>query len=342
MRPRHLLLTVSALGLAATHAAMADTVTLGNGDRITGTLIEIDGNRVKFQPEASDDPLLLSLDTIVRLETDETIQVLMEDGTEVRGQAVEADDGALRLDSEQFDDPITFPIGQITRVTGPDTPVREPIRSTGNISLGARVTDGNTRTQTYSGTADASVRSDVNRVRFNAEFNRTRDQGEDTVDNAAGGVRYDHFVTEALYLNSNVSLARDRFRDLRLRTTAGVGLGYQFFDTGTRTLSAEAGISYVNEDFYTDENQTNPAGRWALDYEERFAGNGIRLFHAQEGLVNLENTDDTIISTRTGVRFPFIIGMTGTFQINFDYENQPPSDNRKTDTAYVLTAGYSW
>ncbi|SEO67326.1 DUF481 domain-containing protein [Aquisalimonas asiatica] len=342
MHPRHLLLSVTALGLAATHTAMADTITLGNGDRITGSLVEIDGNRVKFQPEASDDPLLLSLDTIARLETDDTIQVLMEDGTEVRGQAVASEEGALRLESDQFDDPITFPIGQITRVTGPDTPVREPIRTTGNISLGARVTDGNTRTQTYSGTADASIRSDVNRIRFNAEFNRTRDRGEDTVDNAAGGVRYDHFVTDAFYLNSNVSLARDRFRDLRLRTTAGVGLGYQFFDTGTRTLSAEAGISYVNEDYYDAENQTNPAGRWALDYEERFAGNGIRLFHAQEGLVNLEDADDTIISTRTGVRFPFIIGMTGTFQINFDYENQPPGDNRKTDTAYVLTAGYSW
>lgn len=342
MRPCHILFAASALSLAATHSAMADTVTLGNGDRITGTLIEIDGNRVKFQPEAADDPLLLSLDTVVRLETDETIQVLMEDGTEVRGQAVEGADGTIRLDSEQFDDPITFPIGQITRVTGPDTPVRDPVHSTGNISLGGRVTDGNTRTQTYSGTADVTVRTDVNRIRFNAEFNRTRDDGEYTVDDAAGGVRYDHFVSESLYLNSNVSLARDRFRDLRLRTTAGVGLGYQFFDTATRTLSAELGVSYVNEDYYEAENQDNPAGRWALDYEERFAGNGIRLFHAQEGLVNLENTDDTIVSTRTGVRFPFIIGMTGTFQINFDYENQPPGDNRKTDTAYVLTAGYSW
>lgn len=339
---RNIVLSASLITALWAQGALADTLILQNGDRITGKFVEIDGGTVSFRPENTDQTLSYPLNLVAQLRTDGIIQVLMEDGTEVRGRAVEGDDGEIRLDSEQFTDPVTFPVTAIRRGTGPDTPVREPVRTTGNISLGARITDGNTRSQTYSGTADATVRTDVNRIRFAADFNRSEEGGEETVDNASGSARYDHFVSDRFYLNSNVSLARDRFRDLRLRSSVGVGLGFQFFEFPTRNLSAELGVSYVNEDRYVAENESNPAGRWGIDYEERFAGNGIRLFHSQTGLVNLEDTDDVVINSRTGVRFPFVIGMTGTFQVNVDYENQPPGDNRRIDTAYVLTAGYSW
>ena len=342
MRIRNMFLSASLIAALCAQGALADTLVLTNGDRITGTFVEIEDGIVSFTPESADKTLSYPLTLVAQLRTDDIIQVLMEDGTEVRGRAVEGEDGEIRLDSEQFTDPVSFPVTSIQRGTGPDTPVRQPVRSTGNISLGARVTDGNTRSQTYSGTADASVRTDVNRIRFAADFNRSEEGGEETVDNASGSVRYDHFVSDRFYLNSNASLARDRFRELRLRSTVGVGLGYQFFEFPTRNLSAELGVSYVNEDRYVAENESNPAGRWGLDYEERFAGNGIRLFHSQTGLVNLEDTEDVVIRSRTGVRFPFVIGMTGTFQVNVDYENQPPLDNRRVDTAYALTAGYSW
>lgn len=334
---------VSTTSLAmATPAASADTLTLDNGDRLTGTFIEIDDGALTFRPDGADQALSWPLDAVAQLQTEDTVVALLDDGTEVRAQTLAANNGAIRLDSAQSGAPRAVPVQELSRVREPDNAVREPIVTSGDITLGARITDGNTRSQTFSATADTSVRREANRLRFEAELHRARDDGEDTEDRTAAGIRYDHFVSERLYLNSNASVARDRFRDLRLRTVAGVGLGYQVFDTDTRTLSAELGVSYVNEDFYEAENESNPAGRWAVDYEERLADDGVRLFHAQEGLVNLEDAEDVRITTRTGVRFPFIIGMTGTIQVDADYDNQPPGDTRRTDTAYVVTAGYSW
>lgn len=338
LRPATALLVI----LALPTAGLADTLLLDNGDRITGAFVEIDDEQIAFRPDAADETLSVPLDAVAQLHTDDTIQVLMEDGTEVRGRAVPADEGTIRLESESFDAPLVFRVTTITRATGPETPVRPAVRTSGDISLGMRLTGGNDRRRSINGKAAATVRTEINRLRFNGEFNQAEDDGEETEDNAAGSVRYDHFISERTYVNTNVGLARDEFRDLRLRSSFGVGLGYQLFDTDRRQLSSELGVSYVNEDYYSSGTESNPAGRWALDYEEQLAGDGIRLFHTQEGLVNLDDTDDVLITTRTGLRFPIMGGITGTVQANVDYESQPAGDNERTSTAYVITAGYSW
>lgn len=334
--------TVLLVTLTLPTTGLADTLLLDNGDRITGTFVEIDDDRLTFRPDTTDANLSVPLGAVAQLHTDDTIQVLMEDGTEVRGRSVASADGTIRLQSESFDEPLVFPVTAITRGTGPDTPVHPAVRTSGDISLGIRLTGGNDQRRSINGKAAATVRTEVNRLRFNGEFNQAEDDDEETEDNAAGSVRYDHFVSERMYVNTNVGLARDEFRDLRLRSSFGAGLGYQLFDTDHRQLSAELGVSYVNEDYYSGDSESNPAGRWALDYEERLAGDGLRLFHTQEGLVNLDNTDDVVITTRTGLRFPVVAGITGTVQANVDYESEPFGDNERLDTAYVITAGYSW
>lgn len=328
--------------LALPAAGLTDTLLLDNGDRITGAFVEIDDEQIAFRPDATDETLSVPLSAVAQLHTDDTIQVLMDDGTEVRGRAVAAEDGTVRLESDSFDAPLAFPVTSIRRATGPETPVHPAVRTSGDISLGMRLTGGNDRRRSINGKASATVRTEIDRLRFNGEYNQAEDDGEETEDNAAGSIRYDHFISERTYVNTNVGLARDEFRDLRLRTSFGAGLGYQVFDNDRRQLSAELGLSYVNEEYYAAESESNPAGRWALDYEEQLAGDGIRLFHTQEGLVNLDDTGDVLITTRTGLRFPIMGGITGTVQANVDYESQPTGDNKRTSTAYVITAGYSW
>lgn len=331
-----------ALILAAGGLAHADTVVLDNGDRLTGTVIQVTGGTMEFRPEATGQAVTINWDRIATFSTDGMLQVLLEDGTEVIGRAEKADPGRIRLVSEQLDEPISVRTTAVSSITGPDTPRRDRVRTSGNINAGGSLTRGNTRTETYNANGAFEARSNVNRFRLNGEVNQAKDNGDLSRDNASGTARYDHFLTERLYLNTYTSLSRDRFKDLRLRTQVGAGLGYQFFDTVQRSLSAELGAGYVNQDYYEAENESNPGGRWALDYEERLFGGGIRLFHRQEGLVSLEDADQFQVNTQTGVRFPLLMGITGTVQANVDYNNTPPGDSKKTDQAYLLTMGYNW
>ncbi|MCK8516082.1 DUF481 domain-containing protein [Methylonatrum kenyense] len=340
MKQRHILQSLMLLLLLASVGKVsADVLVLDNGDRITGTFIKADGSTVEFRPEQASDSVNIRWDRVVGLETDRTLYVRLEDGSKLVGQAVESDDGRLRLMSGQLAEPASV---EFSAIEGANTSPTPAVRTSGNIAFGGSLTRGNTRTEAYNINADFEARTDVNRLRLFAEGARAKEDGDLSRESARGGMRYDHFVSKRLYLNSNLSLATDRFRDLKLRTIVGAGLGYQFFDTPQRVLSAELGLSYVNEEFREASNESRAAGRWAVDYQERLLGSRLRFFHNQEGFQGLEESRDLLVLTRTGLRFPLVLGMTGTAQVNVDYDRDPPAGNTTTDTAYLLTVGYSW
>lgn len=328
--------------LTVSGVAGADVLVLDNGDRLTGSLVRADETRLEFRPEHSETAVRVRWERIEMLETDEPIYLRLHDGSEVVGRAVETEPGRIRLISVDLDEPLDIRVASIRGIGTSPEEVPSIVRTTGNIAFGGSLTRGNTETEAYNANADFEARTDVNRLRLHAEGNRAKDDGDLSRENARGGMRYDHFVTERLYLNSNLSLATDRFRDLRLRTTVGGGLGYQFFETETRRLSTEAGLSYINEEFREAENDGRGAARWALDYEERLFGDTLRFFYNHEALQGFEQSDDFLLFVRTGLRFPLVLGMTGTAQVNLDYDRSPPEGNTTTDTAYLLTIGYSW
>ncbi|MEX0870958.1 MAG: DUF481 domain-containing protein [Aquisalimonadaceae bacterium] len=330
-----------ALLLVGTGLVRADMLIMDNGDRITGTFIEHTDGTLMFRADYAATTLPVPWQQVSGLITDEIIRILLEDGTEIVGQAVETEPGRLRMVSGDLDEPVSFRVSRVTSITGSRTPPRDSVRTSGNINVGGTLTRGNTRTEAANANAAFEARTNVNRFRAAGEVNRASDDDELFRDDASASARYDHFVSERVYVNSSIALSRDRFRDLRLRSSAGVGLGYQIFENPRRSLSAELGGSYVSQEYYDAENETNPAFRWALDYEERLF-TGIRLFHNQEGLQNLEDSSELLLRTRTGLRFPLIAGITGTIQANVDYDHSPPANSRSTDSAYLVTAGYSW
>jgi hypothetical protein len=112
-------------------------------------------------------------------------------------------------------------------------------------------------------------------------------------------------------------------------------------DTPQQRLSVEGGINYIHESFREGGSDSRPAARVAVDYERRFR-RGFELFHRNETLVGLDDIDDVLFRSRTGVRFPLMARVEGTLQFNYDFDNLPPPGNRRADTATLLTLGYSW
>ena len=335
-------LVTGMLGALLAGSLQADVLLLDNGDRFTGTLLRLEGERLEFRQDTTATAFSVRWSQVAGLTTDDVVQVLLADGTEISGQVLAADPGHLRMATPSLEAPVIFPLESVTAITGPSTPPRDRVRTTGNIAAGGNLTRGNTRTTEYTASLSFEARSNVNRFRLASEVSQARDDGELSRDRTSTTARYDHFLSERVYANTNVAFSRDRFKDLRLRTAAGAGFGYQFFDTRRRSLSAELGASYVSQDFYEAENESNPAMRWALDFEERLMRGALRFFHDQAGLVSLERAEEFLVETRTGLRFPLFMGLTGTAHVNVDYDNDPPGNQSKTDQSYVLSVGYSW
>jgi len=105
-------------------------------------------------------------------------------------------------------------------------------------------------------------------------------------------------------------------------------------------LSTELGLAYVNEDFDEAEDNDYPAGRWALKFERYLFDKFLQLFHFHSAFMNITDTRDTFVRTRTGLRFPFYKGLNLTAQYEFDWDNSVPAGQDEIDQRYILSLGY--
>lgn len=211
----------------------------------------------------------------------------------------------------------------------------------GFLNVSARTTRGNNETDSYHGDGEITARTESNRYMMGFAVNYGKNAKGLVQQDYLGYARYDHFFTEKVFLNTNVSALHDRFRNLDLRTTAGMGLGYQLFGKEDLKLSFESGFNFIKEDFEDTSENSRAAARWASNYEQNFFDNGLTLFHYDEILVDVRApTKEILVTLRNGLRFPLFMSFIGTFQVNVDFNNDPPPATQKLDLGYLFGVGY--
>jgi putative salt-induced outer membrane protein YdiY len=334
---KHVVIVFSII-LFAIEPVLADEVYLKNGDRLTGTFISMqDGKLIFSTPYA--DKITVKWPEIVNLVTDTPVNVMLPDGSILKGISIPADGGEMQVKTEKIEKPIYLNLADVKAIYVKPAPA---VKFNVRVNAGINVSKGNTDSETYHFDGEAVARTKKNRYTVGGVFNTEYTDKEKTADNSLGYMKYDHFLTKKLYLNTSASFEKDRFKDLNLRTTIGLSLGYQFFETARTNLSTEAGLAYINEDFDEAGDDSYPGGRWAINFEHYLFKKVVQLFHNQSGFVSLEDSDDIFVRTRTGLRFPFYKGFNLTAQYDYDWDNSVPADKDEADQRYILSLGYKF
>lgn len=141
---------------------------------------------------------------------------------------------------------------------------------------------------------------------------------------------------------ARTTFEHDEFRDVDLRSTAGSGYGYQLLETDTTHLSLQVGVDYVDVRREVGEDEEHPAAGWGINYDQRVWDRRVVLFHDQEGFWSLADSDNVLVRTKTGLRFPLGDGFNATAQLNLDWDNAPPPGTKRTDETWLFTLGYNW
>ncbi len=319
--------------------SLADEVRLRNGDRLSGRVLRLEaGLLVMETPYAGE--ISVKWEAVSGLQTDAPIRVVLGDGAVLSGIAGQSAAGRATLKPEGIPETLTLELARVAAINPP--PPEPELKVRGRANVGANMTKGNTDTKTVYADAELVARTRENRFTLGGVYSRDEDRGERTSDALLGYMKYDHFLTPAWFFYAALSGLKDRFKDLNLRTVAGLGVGYQVWDAPLRSLSLEAGLSYVNEDFIVTADEGYAAGRWAVNFEHWLFAKRTQFFHFHEGLVGLEDTNDVFISSRTGLRFPLLERFNATVQFNYDWDNSPPAGTRKGDENYIFTLGYAF
>jgi putative salt-induced outer membrane protein YdiY len=259
--------------LAAFGSARADQVTLTNGDRLTGKLIDSNEKELLLESEFAG-RVTIKWDAVAAVSTTAPLAVGLADGQMLRGIVVT--DGTQWIVRTEKAGPVIVQKPAIRFLRNSEQQelyetelnrYRNPGLTdlwSGTVDFGYAATRGNARTTSVAtaAAADRVTTRDKIGVRFTSVYasNRTTGQSLVTANAIRGGASYNLDITNKLFAFASVDLEFDEFQALDLRFVPAGGLGYhlvknergfldlfggmsmnrEFFSTGLRRTSAEA------------------------------------------------------------------------------------------------------
>ncbi|MFZ1910495.1 MAG: DUF481 domain-containing protein [Burkholderiales bacterium] len=315
----------AALALSAA-AAQADTVTLRNGDRLSGKVLHKSGNVLTFESSYAG-KIKIRWSDVRTLTTDSPVGVMLKGEPETHRIVLAP--GSVDPSQIAYLNPLPEESGR-------------GIAYKGRVALAASAVRGNSSASSVHGEGALNARAKDYRYGLTARVDQAKDTGQTVTSNWRASGHYDHFLAPKRFIYGRGFAERDRFRDIKLRTSAGGGYGWQLYDTHRTQLSLRAGVDAVSIKHSDDSSESYPALGWGLHYSHHLWQRKVELFHNQEGFWNLRHTEQVTLHSSTGLRVPLSSGMTANAQLDVDWERTPPPGVKAVDTTWLLGLGYEW
>jgi len=328
------------MSYASSPCLAAEEILLKNGDRISGSVIRMEENKLTIKTSYAGE-IVIDWQEVANMVSDTDIKVVLADENVIKGKALTTEAGTIRIKAGEVLETAPIALSQVTAINPPDIPAKA-VKLSGRANIGFTSSSGNTDSKNGHADVELVARTDSNRFTVGGIYMRSEEEKVVTDSIITGYSKYDHFFNKKWYGYANALFTKDRNQDLNLRSAYGVGVGYQFLETELTNFSVEAGPSYMNEDYDQSPDTNYSAGRWSLNYDRYFLDKTFQLFHFHELFVSLENSADMFLRSKTGVRIPLNKNFLASFQVNFDWDNVPAFDKVRKDTDYIFSFGYQW
>lgn len=352
-------LCLSALAALTAHA---DTVTLKNGDRLTGKIVSFDEAALILKTDYAGD-VKIKRDVISSVNSDEPLVVTLADGKKVEGKVATAAD-ALRVEAPQ---PAEAKLADVKAIR--DTPSqaafeRELLRTTNpswgdfwsaTLSLNFAGATGNASTQTF-GTgfrANRATGRDKTALYFNQIFatqSTTAPTGT-TASRLSGGTRYDYNLNKKMFAFGTADFDYDRFLDLDLRSVLGGGFGWHVYKTERNYFDVSAGVTWNREKFDLSKTAApggptslvRNSGEFLIGEESGHQVIGkLKVYQRLYLYPNLTNTGEFRMAFDAGASMPIFKFLEWTVAFNDRYLSNPPVGRKKNDLLYTTGLSVSF
>lgn len=313
------------------HLVFADTITMHNGDRLTGVVLKQTGDVLLFQTEYGG-PYEISWAAVKELETENPVEVLLEDDTLLETCRVIASDVAVPAAVQQ----------QQVAAIKPEAWQKDDWKFSGQINAAFNFQRGNNDTDELDFDGTSEIRDKNDRFTLRGELERNKAQNIVTLEKWNAITKYDRFLNERVYTGVGARSEEDKFADLQNRTRVGPHIGYQFYDDDTRKLSGELSAERVWEEFNNESRTEFWATGWRIEYTEELIPGTLQFYHRHIGLLDVEATDKYLFDAWTGFRWPIAFGVVGSVEHQYKFVSQPAQDAQKDDHIYNARLGYEW
>ena len=250
--------------LALAMPALADQITLKNGDRISGAIVKADGKQLVLKTDYAGD-VTVKLDAIQNISSTGDLHVGLKDGKTLVGPVTTS--GAQVIVATKVGGPAEAPrssVAELQQQAAYEKSLHPGLREgwTGNLNLGLALTRGNSETKSLNVALNATRKGFKDKLilYFNS-VDASKDlpaPSQTTARSLGGGARYDHDITSLVFGFVNSDFYHDSLQNLDLRYILGGGLGWHAIKSDSTTLDLLAGANYTHESYSAFFNPPDP------------------------------------------------------------------------------------
>ena len=360
---RQILVKVLVVAAILGNGVIADMIELQDGTVMRGQINGISAGIYQIETEFG--TLKIDKHKIKSLSTDGYVYVALKSGSTLLGKLqyknqrtqLQTSTGMLDISS---DEPVAVWLeGQ----PNPLLSTVEERRWKYEATLDVSGKTGNAEKISTAGSFAATLDTDRDRLQFYIHGERTKTEGERSVEEIIGGIDYENRFSPPHSWYARVELERDLIERIDLRATAAVGYGYYFLNEEWHELRGRLGISLRHEAF--DENliEEEEAAIFAatgvienLDDSETTVAADLGLYHRYDFddwgrlitdityFPSLENADNYRVLHLTSFEVPLANSQIWKLRLGVEneYNSEPPGDIKRLDTTYFLRLVLNW
>ena len=328
----------------------ADTITLKNGDRISGKILKTDGNSVVVKTDYAGE-VKIDLGAVTALSSDSPLNVVLKSGQQSRGKV------SIAGDAVQVEGGPQAKVADLTAIRDDDSQKdwqREDERQhhpklldfwAGSAAFGLAEASGNSNTTTFNTSAAIARAAGKNKVAlyFNQVYatqSTTLPYGE-TANRVGGGLRVDRDISGKMFAFGTTDYDYDKFLGLDLRSVFGGGFGYHAWKSDKGHLDFGGGGDYDREKYSTGTSKNSAE---VLGTEEL----GIKLLsklsltERLQIYPNMSDTGQFRLNFDMTADVPIYKFLDLSFGVSDRYQTDPLPDHKGNDILFTTGIRFSF
>ncbi|MBA3913895.1 MAG: DUF481 domain-containing protein [Acidobacteriales bacterium] len=241
--------------------ALADQITLKNGDRLTGAIEKSDAKTLVLKTDYAGE-IMVQYDQIENIESSGDLHVATPEGKTLVGTVTTSGD-KLRVATKDKGT-LETPVATVAALRGDaeqtayEKTLHPPLWQgwDAGLNFGFALTRGNSQSKNlnlaFIGTRQ-TLRDKLG-LYANSVYSANDAPGANpstTANTAGGGARYDHDLTDKVFAFAAGDFFSDGLQELNLRSVLGGGLGFHVIKSTTTTFDLLGGANYTHESYST-------------------------------------------------------------------------------------------
>jgi putative salt-induced outer membrane protein YdiY len=329
--------------------AWADQVALKNGDRLTGSVIKMDGKNLTVKTDQVG-AVVVPRDQVASIVIEKPIHIALKDGRALLGTLTSSDE-KTEIVTDQAK--VSISPSDITTIRNEDeeSAFQRLLHPgwgqlwAGTGTIGFAGTAGNARTLTFTTGINAAraTRTDKTALYFSLikASARINDKSQDTAEAIRGGISYGHDVNARLFVSGFNDYEYDRFQNLDLRFVVGGGLGFHALKTERSSLDLVAGAGYNRSKFSTPLIRESGEIYWGDEYSLKL-NSAASLVQSYRMFNDITHTGMYRVNFDLGMSTKIFKWLAWNVSISDRYLSDPAPGRKTNDFLYTTGLGITF